>query len=127
MTRFLLFPLHLRGVTVRITVRQGFWQDFRELTKKYGVKAELRKDWHPPVHRFTLFRVIEREGDRELPLPPGFVAEVEETVLYYFLASTKRILGHPPVFLVSLGKTMEEIKQAQKDWHDYCVNFHAGD
>ena len=121
----LCFPVR---ATTGVSKRRGFSKDFRSVAEKYGLwnHVEIRKDWHPPQHRFRLFRIIGREEDRALPLPPDFVEEIREIVFYYHYERTLSILGVPLEFLVVQGMTMEEIRAAQQEWHDYCENFHAG-
>ncbi|MEK9195132.1 MAG: hypothetical protein AAB975_02055 [Patescibacteria group bacterium] len=108
--------------------RRGFSNDFRSIVERHGLwgHVELRKDWHPPVCRFILFRITENEEDRTLSLPSELVEEVKEIIWYYFENKARRIFGNQPEFLITQGKTIAEIKKAQQEWSDYCENFWIG-
>ncbi|MEK7082558.1 MAG: hypothetical protein AAB972_00170 [Patescibacteria group bacterium] len=108
--------------------RRGFSNDFRSIVERHGLwgHVELRKDWHPPVCRFILFRITENEEDRTLSLPSELVEEVKEIIWYYFENKARRIFGNQPEFLITQGKTIAEIKKAQQEWSYYCENFWIG-
>ena len=108
--------------------RRGFSNDFRSIVERHGLwgQVELRKDWHPPVCRFTLFRIIENEEDRTLSLPSELVEEVKEIIWYYFEKKVRMLFGNQPEFLIAQGKTIAEIKKVQQEWSDYCENFWIG-
>ena len=127
--KFMVWLLFPERTAVYVSERQGFSNGFRLIAEQYGLwnHVEIRRDWLPPQHRIRLFRIIEREEDRELPLPPDFVNEIREMTLYYYGERTLSILGVPLEFLVVPGMTIDEIKKAQREWRNYCENFHAGD
>ncbi|MEK7074721.1 MAG: hypothetical protein AAB968_03065, partial [Patescibacteria group bacterium] len=107
---------------------RGFSNDFRSIVERHGLwgQVELRKDWHPPVCRFILFRITENEEDRTLSLPSELVEEVKEIIWYYFEKKVRMLFGNQPEFLIAQGKTIAEIKKVQQEWSDYCENLWIG-
>ena len=126
--RFLWRSVFPVKVKVEIRVRRGFSRDFRSIAEKYGLwlKVEIRRDWRPPQHRIYLFRIVRREEDPALPLPPSFVEEIKEIVCHYHYQRTIDLLGVPLEFLVIRGMTIAEIQEAQEEWNRHCENFWIG-
>ncbi|MBI3420688.1 MAG: hypothetical protein HY006_01370 [Candidatus Sungbacteria bacterium] len=107
---------------------RSFSADYWDLVRSWGLvdKVEIRKDWHPPTHTITLFRIVRDEDERDFPLPPPFVARVRDFVQQHYGARTKELLGTTVQFDVGPGKTWEEIKAAQESWAYHCEMFWAG-
>lgn len=88
--------------------------EFWTLVDRFKLRGhvDLHKDWNPSrdYYRFTLFRLINDEKERALPLPDQFVAEMRELIFDHFGQRTRELLGKSPVFEVGHGRTSEEVK-----------------
>jgi len=107
-------------VKLRPTFQEVFWNIVREYD--LGCKVELHKlgvpnDWS----EFTLFRIIWREEDRNLPLPLEFIYKMRAAIHTYYGRPGKDI-----IFRVQAGETMEEIEQSKRNWDMYCRQY-SGD
>ncbi|MFH0852901.1 MAG: hypothetical protein V1853_00645 [bacterium] len=108
-----------------IRKKGNFSEECKLVFQKFGLegKVDISEEWCLPEHRFTLYRIIESDEGRNVPLPPLLVKKVARLINSYFRRRTKRVLGKLPTFYVAPGKTTTEIKTAQKSWAQYCELF----
>lgn len=101
--------------------------EFLEIAGKYEVEEETA------IHRFqsgdsliwTLYRIIENEQARAVPLPEEFVKELEEKLVSVERKQWEDKGGIFGFIVGSNGKTMKEIREHQSAWNLHC-NLHVG-
>lgn len=108
--------------------RDAFSKRVERLAQEHKLEGKVtyREDWFPPNHIVTLMRIVQNEAERNLPLAEEFVREVESAAHAYLDKGTRYYLGTTLQFRVGSGMTAEDIRQAQKNWHDRCELFWAG-
>lgn len=84
----------------------------------YADKVELCDHHDFGQRTVTIFRVIEREFERDLPLPEPLIQEIQELVQYHF--------GQETEFKTDRGKKRREILNELESWGKHCKLAWAG-
>lgn len=105
----------------------SFSDAFHLTVAKYNLtnQVELHMLQDYPILKFTLFRIIKGESERNTPLPSELVEEIQ--VLVFLYHPNKKRGGFVTQFMVGLGKTKEEVLEDQAAWNRYCAAYHAND
>ncbi len=108
---------------------RNFSEAFDELLRKYDLvgKADLKKELNVNnMYHFTLLRKITHEAERCIPLPEGFIEEMQALVYEFYGDMAQNSTKKELVFRVrEQGMTLEEIHRDQEEWEYRCKVFWA--